>query len=93
MNTLTHRGYGRIYVLKPDDIAEVKAIIKELDEYEYEYLPKDFITTFDEYPRVEYIGKFSDLDMDKLISTCLSRGVFVWVFDSGRKEYPDNLII
>ena len=54
MGTLTHKGYGRIYCETVDDIAKVHDVIKELDEYEFGYMPKGIVTTFNEYPNVVY---------------------------------------
>ena len=93
MNTLTNKGYGRIYVQNVEDIEKVKDIIKEMDEYEYEYLPRDLITTFRAYPSVVYTHKFNDLDLDALTATCWSRGILIWVFDAHHNEYPENTII
>lgn len=87
MGTLTHKGFGRIYCENVEDIKKVDTIIKELDEFEYGYLPDRMITTYDQYPEVVYTGKFSDMDMNKLTSECWKRGIKVWVFDSGHNEY------
>jgi len=81
-NTLTHKGYGRIYVDLPEHIEMVKAIIKELSEFEFEYLPKELITVFTDYPEVVYTHKFSDLSMVFLTAECWKRGIKIWVFDS-----------
>ena len=43
MNRLTHKGYGRIYVDNQEDIQKVKDIIKELDEFEFGYLPTEYL--------------------------------------------------
>ena len=88
MGTLTHKGYGRIYCETVDDIAKVHDVIKELDEYEFGYMPKGTVTTFNEYPNVVYTGKFSDMDMDTLTAVCWSRGIKIWVFDAGRNDLP-----
>ena len=90
MNTFTHKGYGRIYVEKPDDILRVMSIIKEMDEYEFGYLPDQLITTFDQYPKVVYTHKFNDLDTDSLTATCWDRGIRIWVFDAHHTEYQTN---
>lgn len=92
MATLTHKGYARIYCETADDIPKVEAVIKELDEYEFSYLPRGLVTTFTEYPSVIYNGKFSDLDMDALTAVCWIRGIRVWVFDSGHNEMPRSEI-
>lgn len=41
--TFDYKGYGRIFVEKEKDIQKVKDKIKELDDFEYEYLPDDLI--------------------------------------------------
>ena len=88
MGTLTHKGYGRIYCETVDDIAKVHDVIKELDEYEFGYMPKGIVTTFNEYPNVVYTGKFSDMGMDTLTAVCWSKGIKFWVFDAGRNDLP-----
>lgn len=93
MNKMAHKGYGRIYVKDADDIENVKSIIKDIDEFEYEYMPDNFVTTFHEYPKVIYTHKFSDMDMDQLTATCWSRGIYIWVFNSGSNEYPRDLVV
>ena len=75
----------------PDDIDKVMEIIKEMDEFEYEYLPEGLIKPFSEYPSVTYTHKFSDLDMDDLTAKCWERGIFIWVFDA-RQEFPENAL-
>ena len=92
MHRLPHKGYGRIYVEKPEDIERVKAIIHEMDEFEYYYLPTDLITLFSEYPKVVYTHKFDDLDMDDLTAECWNRGIHCWVFDAGHDEFPQQAV-
>jgi len=86
---LTHKGYGRIYCEQVSDIDKVKDVIKGMDSFEYSYLPDKMIAPFSQYPDVVYVGKFSDLDMDKLTATCWSMGIKIWVFDSGHNEFPN----
>jgi len=92
MNTLQHKGYGRIYVEHEGDIDKVKDIIREMNQEEFEYLPHGLIALSSEYPKVVYTHKFSDLDMDALTATCWARGVRIWVFNAGHCEYPENMI-
>jgi len=88
MRKLTSKGYGRIYVEKEEDIELVKDAIKELDEFEIEYLPESLITVFTDYPKVVYTGKFDDMDMDMLTHVCWLKGIKIWVFDAGHDELP-----
>ena len=74
-------------------IPTVKKIIKEIDESEYEYLPKTLIAPFSEYPRVTYTYKFDDLDWDALVARCFSQGIYIWVFNSGHDEMPGNKLV
>ena len=85
---LTHKGYGRIYVETAEQIDKVKAIIKELDEFEHSYLPEKLIAVYTEYPNVTYTHKFSDMDMNKLTAKCWEQGIKIWVFDAGHQEFP-----
>ena len=91
MNTLSHKSYGAIYVNKPEDVEKVKEVIKEMSEFEFDYLPKDLIKPFSEYPSVCYTHKFSDLDTDDLTAICWSKGIMIWVFDA-RCEYPKSAL-
>jgi len=93
MNTLTHKGYGRIYVQKPEDIAVVEQIMEEIDPQEFEgYYPEGLVTTFDQYPEVIYTGKYSDINMDVVTAIAWSRGVPVFVLDTGRNDYIPNAV-
>ena len=92
MATLTHKGYGRIYCETADDAPKVEAIVKELDEYEFGYMPEGLVTAFTDYPSVIYNGKFSDLDMDTLTAVCWNRGIRIWVFDAGHNDMPRSWI-
>lgn len=85
--TLPYKGYGRIYC-ETADVATVEAIIKELDEYEFDYMPKGMVAPFSNYPSVIYTHKFSDMDMNQLTAICWKRGIKIWVFDAGRDEFP-----
>lgn len=79
--TLDRKGYGRIFVEKETDIQKVKDIIKEMDEFEFDYLPDDLITVFSEdNMKAVYTHKFSDLDTQLLTRICWERGIkmFVW---------------
>lgn len=90
VNGLTHKGYARIYVEHEDNIQLVKSIIREMDEFEYSYLPENLIAIHTEYPKVVYTHKFSDLNMNKLTAACWAKGIMIWVFDAGRNEFPEK---
>ena len=90
MSTLTRKGYARIYVAEPWVPEQVTAIIKELDEFEHEYLPSDLIAPFSEFPKLAYTHKFDGLCMNRLTAECWKRGIFIWVCDNGHAEYMDE---
>jgi hypothetical protein len=91
MNTFTRKGYGRIYVQNPEDVNKVTAIIQELDDFEFGYLPSNLIAPFSEYPKVVYTHKFEGLNIDKLTAVCWSRGIFIWCFDNGHDEFVKDI--
>lgn len=89
-NALSTKGYARIYVDKPEDVPRVEEIIKELDAYEHEYMPKGIVAPFSEYPRLVYTHKFDALDMNHLTALCWLRGIKVWVCDNRSQDWLEN---
>lgn len=87
MSTLTRKGYARIYVEKHDDVDKVKNIIKELNEFEYGYLPERLVAPFSEYPELVYTSKFDGLCMNRLTAVCWQLGIHIWVCDNGFNEW------
>ena len=76
----TSKDYGRIFVEHEEDIDKVKQIIKELDEYEYNYLPDGLITVFSEKTYgSSYVHKFSDMDMGQVLKIAWERGIHCFV--------------
>jgi len=78
-----HKGYGRIYVEKEEDIQKVKDIIKEMDEFEFEYIPKDLIAVFKDKIVTTHTHKFSDLDISVLMGKCWQQGIKMFCVDGG----------
>ena len=71
-----HKGYGMIFVEKEEDIPKLKKIIKEIDDFEYSYLPEKLITVFSEdNMKAEYTHKFSDLNMTEVMYQAWSKGI------------------
>ncbi len=91
--TFTRKGYGRIYVRNDKDIELVNRIIKAIDEFEHSYLPPDFITNFNEYPKVIYTHKFDSLDLELLSVRCFAAGCPVLCVDAGMNETTDDLLV
>lgn len=79
--TFERKGYGRIFVEKEEDIASLKEIIEEIDEYEYKhYLHEDLITVFsDDNFEAKYTHKFCDMNLTKVLYTAWSRGIKCFV--------------
>ena len=76
--TMPRKGYGRIFVEKEEDIQRVKDIIKEMDEYEYDYLPQDLVAVFnveDKFTAVTYTHKFTDINLNELMDKCWRLGI------------------
>ena len=92
MKKFTRKWYGRIYIKDGINKERVEELIKILDEFEYDYLPSNLITTFDNYPQVEYTGKF-EIDLDLLEANCINEGINIFCFDAWHQEYPNNDII
>ena len=96
----SRKGYGRIFVEKESDVQKVEDIIKELDEFEFEYYPtgnymggnnKRLVTVFSEenYKSI-YVGKFDDMDMSKVLKKAWEQGVHCFVVFGKCNEF-DNL--
>lgn len=84
------KGYGRIFVEKESDIAEVENIIKEIDECEFNgYYPtgnyaggnnERLVTTFSkENFKSIYVGKFDDMDMTLVLKKAWEKGIHCFV--------------
>ena len=84
---LYEKGEARIYTDKEENIEKISAIIKEIDEFEWEYLPDDLITVFN--GRIDYIyhGKFYDIDMDELMKRCWTKGIFAFYAVQGKERF------
>lgn len=88
MTSFTYKGYGRIYT-NPENHQDVVEIIKELDEFEWSYYPQGLVASWNEYPRVEYVGKF-ELDKEKFKQICKDRNIPIFIFDAGMNDYPSG---
>lgn len=90
MNTFPRKAYGKIFVEKQSDIEAVKEIIREMDDFEYEYLPDGFVEVFRAKEHtfsdntthfsvsLTYTHKFDSLDLNKLQSLCWMRGIHIF---------------
>lgn len=99
MRYFTRKGYGRIYVKNPSDIPMIHEIIKDIDEFEYDYLPEGFIAPLKEYPRLVPTQKFDGIDLDHLTIYCAINDIQIICLDNGHQEtiyhpikWPDEII-
>lgn len=88
MTAFTYKGYGRIYTDR-EYIKQVEKIVEELDEFEWGYYPPFLVTSWDQYPRVEYIGKF-ELNGEKFKELCKKAYIPVFIFDAGLNDWPSG---
>ncbi len=88
MTAFTYKGYGRIYT-NLEHIQDVEDIIRSIDKFEWDYYPKELVTSWDGYPKVKYVGKF-ELDEEKFKDFCEKANIPVFVFDAGMNDYPSG---
>ena len=69
------KGSGRIFTDSEENIAKIREMIREIDEYEYDYLPDDLVAIHPGYDQAVYNGKFYNFDLDKLAERCLHEGI------------------
>lgn len=71
-----HKGYGRIFVENETDIPVLKEIIREMDDFEFGYLPTDLIAVFsDKNMSSVYTYKFDDMNMTEVMCRAWSKGI------------------
>ena len=81
MEQLIRKGFSRCVVFKKEHVKKVEQIIKKLDKFEYEYMPKDWITYHD-YPNdknridVVYNGSF-EIDTILLKIACAEEKIAI----------------
>ncbi len=91
--TFTKKGYGRIFVEKEEHIQIVKDEIKDMDESEYSYMPKDIITVFDEKNiEMEYTHKFDSLNLEELQIRLWIKGIHIIYIDNCHSEYYERKV-
>lgn len=87
MNSFPYKGYGRIIVKTPEEKQKVIDLIKEIDDFEFPYMPKDVIAVEkQDTTDVVYIGKFEP-DLDELIQRCKQQGISIVIKTMTSAEY------
>ena len=89
------KSYGAIFTDSEENIESIRSIIKEMDEFEYEYLPKDMVREF--CPTMKgnvvsvplcYTHKFDSLNLNELMLRCWQRGIRMW-YIIGESSFED----
>ncbi len=71
-----HKGYGRIFVEKAQDIPEVWNLLKAFDENEVEgYAPENLISVFNGEVDLVYNMKFTSIDINAVIFEAWKVGI------------------
>ncbi len=83
---LERKTYGRIFVAKPEDVQIVEETIREVDEFEYDYLPKGLVAVYGQDDELKYLHKF-EIDRNALARACMDKGVWIWVVDGARDPF------
>lgn len=91
LETLSHRGYSRVYVLSEEHLRKAVKILSEIDGYEYDnYFPQEWITTWRKYPSTVYHGKFAP-DLKIFKEQCEAEGIPIVVYDNGPDPYSHGI--
>jgi len=89
MYDLIRRGESRCFVFFKEHIEKVKEIIKNIDDFEFDYMPEDWVTLWKENceDRV-YNGKFN-INLTKLYTECGKKGIAIIVVST---EQPGEFV-
>lgn len=85
----TTKGYGRIYVARPEHVGFVRDAVRATDEYELPYMPDDFVAVFEGKVELVYGHKF-EADIHTLTLYCLKHGVWVWCITQRSERFEVN---
>ena len=90
---LIRKGNSRCFVFDESHVEIVKQTVFELDDFEADYMPKDWVAFWDyendkPQPYLEYNGKF-DIDVMKLKIACAKKGVAIHVVSTVSE--PDGM--
>lgn len=80
---LVRKGESRCFVFDKNHVELVEETIKEIDEFEFDYMPDNWVEFWD-YPNAKYCppmvynGKF-DIDIINLKIACAKKGIAISV--------------
>lgn len=77
MKTFNNGAEGRIYTDTQENVERIKQIIKNIDEFEYPYLPDDFVAVWRDGADIDLIPnwKFYGLDLQKIEKECTFKNI------------------
>lgn len=74
-NSFPYKGFGRIIVGSEADKQRVSEILREIDDFEFGYMPKDMIAVEGiDSTHLVYVGKFEP-DLDELDKRLKAEGI------------------
>jgi hypothetical protein len=81
--SLVFKGNSRCYVFEESHIKEVEAIIKEISEFEFGYMPENWVTLFTPSYNDDlvYNGKF-DIDVIELKIACAKKQIAIHILST-----------
>jgi len=80
---MQRKTYGRIFVAIKEHIKIVEDTIKEIDEFEVGYMPKEIVAVYGKDSELIYLHKF-EIDVNALAKACMDKCVWIWVVDNVR---------
>lgn len=93
VDRLHQKAKGRIFVRHKEHVQQVAEILKQIDEFEYNYLPDNFIAVYNEGGpnHLIYTHKF-DPNILTLEKACLDKGIKIVVYSSNLcKDYYGDI--
>lgn len=93
-HTFQRQSNGRIFVKSEEDANRVREIIRKMDEFEYEYMPDDLITSEPISTKIlgknnfyviklSYTHKFDNLDLNELQMRCFLENIPIAIWECG----------
>lgn len=96
-NPFSCKTHARIFTTSPENIEKIKFIMKEMDDFEYDYFPKNLITC--DKPLIAkigdrncykiplvYVGKFDEMDMNELSIRCMMEDIPIYIWYGNSME-------
>ena len=96
-NTLPRKSHARIFTTSLENVEKIKNIMKDMDDFEYEYFPKDLITYSKpslakigdkdcyKIPLI-YTGKFDEMDMNELSIRCMMENIPIYIWYGNSRD-------